>query len=1731
MKKIHAILLDGETPLTDTSLLVQARYSANIGKDGGEVNGKVGKLNVKIKFPKDALAEDAEISMQVPEQLPASLPYKGGHPMELIAIGKSNNNRIHQFNNSIEVQISYDPSEIGIHPSTLALYWFDEATGTWRVVPSYTDEEKNILYGLTDHFSLFSTGQNSWESMKIPPIDGELVSTFVGSASYSIPIEVPAGPGGIAPSISLNYDSMSVEGITNQKSTSGGTSGTSDGTQTSWVGAGWSLASGGYIMRNMGENVDWSGDDTFSLVVGGNSFRLVPVSHTADYSYIDYKPTDENFWLIRRYKSQGTQSYQKITTDAYGNKVVTSASASSEDDQWVAWDKAGVRYKFGYRQDRQTRAYYVETYRDNAAPPAQLCILATNRVCIFRPWGWFLEEIKYPSGQTLTFTYTKDQDNKCYGDWVKVGSVDTCSFYAYADQATYPAEIQYPDQKTKIIFNPDANNREDYLWHYGDFGTKIRYEKKRLQSIQVKVDGITIREYKLDYYLTGEVPIFPESKWTPKDPLTNNNIKDDKRMSVLKTVTQYGLGGITGGGPTLQPITFKYGQFNLNNVNYNVGDQMHLSQVSNGQGGTVYFVYEDNDGNDNKPWAATDGGTTQRITKSSQFVLHSGEEQIINQFDADNNEKFLPVMPGIRYRFGCTVVGQHAAGTTVEFKLLSRANDEGTYSGTSVDASNSSTNDKAISGYVDLPMNANRATPKVQLDAGSIATLKGCNVVPLTTHYRVQKRIVTDSASKPGQIISYPFTYEYTGAAVNDTVHSTYAGLDVTVRSGGSEPNTEFRGHSKVTMTDPYNLKTETYFYQDDVRKGKVSDVKKYDISQGNLLLSWSKTNWPTPGVDQTVPVDTDTKVCARRDVYASCFQDQKVIWETSDWEEYRDYGAGATSEASTNFVGTRTEYYYAPKEAGGWGNLVGILERSWNGTQWIAYRLTRTSYLSQSQGSYNDGGANIDTTKNWTGLPASTNVYLCPAGSADCSFTKQGSVWTYPPIENLVNSSCNLYETPTDQGSGTATCSILKSGSATVENLDTLNSATLTGKRTLLHFGDGATANYSDPHYSDELYVFDSWGNRTKRITNPKEGTASGRADKVYSSDNQVTTWDYDNSAFAARVTKETNPLSQITQYSYDDIIPTGGTVPVPMGGYYLGLPTMETDANSASAYAQYDAFGRMTALILPGDTSASPTIKAAYHEFDPNTNTPAWIEVSQKDRFGQYTSNIRKIFNGLARLIQTQTGGATVQGSPRDIITQTEYDAYGRTTKQSTPIDLAVWDGSGNPYREQAFAADHSNFTETAYDAAGRVKTATASDLTTTSSAYSIGTLPTQGNLLLTTVTDARNNATMNYKDAFGHLMYVDASTGPDVSYTYTVTDLLTAATYGVATTNLTYDLAGRKTSLTDPDMGSWTYQYDALGNLKTQADTRGCSTALTYDRLNRLTGKAFANCSGTNPAISFTYDASSATNSGKSRRTGMTDASGTTTWEYDMRGRVTHESRHILDQLDGNRDLGTYHTYWSYNTDNSVRQMIYPNGETVDFAYHPQGAINQVSSIQDASDITQSYVTATSYDAAGRVTNRSLGNGINQTYTYYPWNQQGGRLNVILAQKSGLPDYQNTTLTYDPVGNIHTLLDSAANEPLTTFTYDSLNRLDLVTGAYSEDPVYDPSTGNISSRNNITYTYGDTAHKHAVTTTSDGRAFGYDANGNMTTRNIPGGSYNLGYDAENRLTTINDLVGEPS
>jgi RHS repeat-associated protein len=223
----------------------------------------------------------------------------------------------------------------------------------------------------------------------------------------------------------------------------------------------------------------------------------------------------------------------------------------------------------------------------------------------------------------------------------------------------------------------------------------------------------------------------------------------------------------------------------------------------------------------------------------------------------------------------------------------------------------------------------------------------------------------------------------------------------------------------------------------------------------------------------------------------------------------------------------------------------------------------------------------------------------------------------------------------------------------------------------------------------------------------------------------------------------------------------------------------------------------------------------------------------------------------------------------------------------------------------------------------------------------------------------------------------------------------------------------------------------------------------------------------------------------------------------------------------------------TRCGYNAADLPTWMKYPAdnagnlGETVNFTYNTQMLVDRVYG-------TTTYVDDTWYDAAGRITLRELGASytLGQSYAYFPWTQQGGRLQSLQSGIAADTDsLQSLSYSYDAGGNVLSITDYKAGGTQTqTFTYDALDRLVSAVasggtgGTYGlQNYTYHPDTGNLASNAGITYTYGDSAHKHAVTGTSNGNSYSYDANGNQTSRRVGGITYTLIYDAENRLVQI--------
>jgi RHS repeat-associated protein len=251
-------------------------------------------------------------------------------------------------------------------------------------------------------------------------------------------------------------------------------------------------------------------------------------------------------------------------------------------------------------------------------------------------------------------------------------------------------------------------------------------------------------------------------------------------------------------------------------------------------------------------------------------------------------------------------------------------------------------------------------------------------------------------------------------------------------------------------------------------------------------------------------------------------------------------------------------------------------------------------------------------------------------------------------------------------------------------------------------------------------------------------------------------------------------------------------------------------------------------------------------------------------------------------------------------------------------------------------------------------------------------------------------------------------------------------------------------------------------------------------------------------------------------------MLDGSGSTLWTYDLRARLTQETKTISGAA------SPFVTQWTqYNSADLPVKMIYPDGEELTYGYNSDGTLNSV-----ISNTGDTYLASTQYDEAGRIKQMTYGlNVIQKTFSYYTWNtaNQGGLLSTAVATR--IPDQQglqNLAYTYDKNANVQTIVDSLAGPQTQSFGYDSLNRLTsaAVTGGtdglYNESYQYDTNTGNLSLKGTVSYTY-DTSHPHAVALLSNGYSYTYDANGNMISRDVNTKSFDLAYDAENRLVSV--------
>ncbi|MDQ6713808.1 MAG: hypothetical protein M3Z28_11570, partial [Candidatus Dormibacteraeota bacterium] len=393
------------------------------------------------------------------------------------------------------------------------------------------------------------------------------------------------------------------------------------------------------------------------------------------------------------------------------------------------------------------------------------------------------------------------------------------------------------------------------------------------------------------------------------------------------------------------------------------------------------------------------------------------------------------------------------------------------------------------------------------------------------------------------------------------------------------------------------------------------------------------------------------------------------------------------------------------------------------------------------------------------------------------------------------------------------------------------------------------------------------------------------------------------------------------------------------------------------------------------------------------------------------------------------------------------------------------------------------------------------------------------------LATSTDPNNNVTSYSYDAAHDLLSATgpAQTRPLTTLTYDSAGRLTSIADGNGnTTQVTSNVSGQQQTVVDAagrlttvytmdDIGDIVRQdqvfdgktltstatYDAFGHPLSRTDPLGHTWTGSYDgngNLLQIAGPL------TN-TIRLAYDAFGAPLSfndpvGNGTRYGY-DANGNLTTFTNALGQVETYGYDVSGNRTSRTDALNNTWRYTFDTSGNTTTMTDPLGNVTRYAYDSSGRlvdvkdplVNDTSYVYDSvgnllsAKDALSQTTSQAYDAVGRVTSRTNAAGKTSAYQY----DGISKLTSSTDPLGGVTRY-----SYDAGGRLATLIDSAGG--VTTYGYDGSGRL--------------------------------TSQKDAIGRTT---SYAYDNAGRLATKTIPnGGVYTYAYDADGHQTTVTDPLG---
>lgn len=613
----------------------------------------------------------------------------------------------------------------------------------------------------------------------------------------------------------------------------------------------------------------------------------------------------------------------------------------------------------------------------------------------------------------------------------------------------------------------------------------------------------------------------------------------------------------------------------------------------------------------------------------------------------------------------------------------------------------------------------------------------------------------------------------------------------------------------------------------------------------------------------------------------------------------------------------------------------------------------------------------------------------------------------------------------------------------------------------------------------------------------------------------NLRTTFTYDLEGREITVTEgagSTNP--RITQYTYDTLgrrtqeVVDPGTGRLNLTTQYRydgnGNVVRKIDARGASTWFVYDNADRLTVTVTSsGATPSDPLGTVTQLSYDAEGRVTATRMYSSQINTSTFATTDRLIAGSNLGLLTLQGSGTPVGVpivGPTDRLDVTVYDRDGRAVYSVDAMGGVIertFDANGNVTRTRAYA--------------NRVAVSPYTSIATLQSALS-----SAGN----NVSTVSSNDRVSYAayDLRGRAAFTVDLAGGVTQYQYDLADNVIATTrFAAPKTTGAMDLASMNT-FAGANAGNARNQttrmwYDAADRSRFTLDAEGFlhetryndgtreTRSITYSRkgasnvpvkpaiaagatLAQVVSAAAAVASATHDEVTITVDDAAG------RVSTVTDGmGGVTRYGYDATGNV-------LTVTDARNNVTTN----TYDAAGRLRTKLSPESVLVTYAYDALGnVITLTRSFSSGSDArTTSYI----YDALGRQTRLTDGEGYSTTFVYDTFGNQTSVTTGQYLIASGQPGYDankanratnlTSTAIFNRLDQVTTATDAEGSR--TDYAYDAFgNRTSVIEAA---NGLYS------TPARTTTYTYDNANRLTRIITPMGGEVrYGYDAFGNKT------------------------------